>query len=172
MKIRLLNFFIVLFFLIIFIIFYKGLQNTNRYTPSKDIQKKIPSFKAQIFSNKKTVDSNEVFKDDKFYLLNIWASWCVPCREEHSFLINLSKKENLEIVGINYKDNEKSAKNFLDELGSPYKLIYLDPEGTLSIEWGAYGVPETFLIYNKKIIKKIIGPMNPNSLNEIQKIIQ
>ena len=107
-----------------------------------------------------------------FYLLNIWASWCIPCREEHSYIVNLSKIENLEIVGLNYKDNTHNAKNFLRDLGNPYNTIFLDLDGTLAIDWGAYGVPETFLIYNKKIIKKIIGPINDSSFLEIKKIIK
>ena len=74
--------------------------------------------------------------------------------------MELNKIENLEIIGINYKDKTKNAKIFLNELKNPYDLIILDKNGTISIEWGAYGVPETFLISDKKIIKKIIGPIN------------
>ena len=172
MKIKFFNLLIILLFLIIFFIFYKGLQNTNIYTPSLDIKKEIPSFKTAIFSKNEIVDSDKFFENDKFYLINIWSSWCVPCKEEHPFLLNLSKEKKLEIIGINYKDKQENAKKFLNKLGSPYKLIFLDPEGILSIEWGAYGVPETFLVYDKMIIKKIIGPMNIDNLKEIKKIIQ
>ena len=73
---------------------------------------------------------------------------------------------------MNYKDNNRSAKKFLKELGNPYNVILLDEDGTIAIEWGAYGVPESFLIYNKKIIKKIIGPLNENLLQEIKKLIE
>ena len=104
--------------------------------------------------------------------MNIWASWCLPCRDEHVFLMNLSEQKSIEIIGLNYKDNNKNAKNFLKELDSPYKTILSDKNGTIAIEWGAYGVPETFLIYNKKILKKIIGPINNESLLEIKKLIQ
>ena len=109
---------------------------------------------------------------DRFYLFNIWASWCVPCREEHSFLTNLSKETKIEIIGLNYKDDKKNAKNFLKELGNPYNIILLDVDGTVAIEWGAYGVPETFLIYDNKIIKKVIGPINEDSIVEIKMLIQ
>ena len=85
---------------------------------------------------------------------------------------HLSNQNNIEIIGLNYKDNSESAKNFLKELGSPYKIILSDNDGTIAIEWGAYGVPETFLIYNKKIIKKIIGPLSRNSLLEIKKMTE
>ena len=92
--------------------------------------------------------------------------------DDHVFLIKLSKQKNIKIIGINYKDKKKNAENFLKEFKSPYEIILADEDGTLSIEWGAYGVPETFLVYNKKIIKKIIGPINKDLLKEIEKLIQ
>jgi len=165
-------FFIIIFFLLLFLIFYKGLQNSSIYTPSVDINKNVPTFNAKIFDSEETINSKKIFQDDKFYLINIWASWCVPCRDEHSFLMHLKNQKNLEIVGLNYKDNNKNARNFLKELDNPYKIILLDNDGTIAIEWGAYGVPESFLIYNKKIIKKIVGPLNEVSLIEIKKLIE
>ena len=86
--------------------------------------------------------------------------------------MKLSKKKNLEIIGLNYKDKNKNAKIFLKNLNNPYKVILLDEDGTISIEWGAYGVPETFLIFDKKIIKKIIGPINSELFLEIEGLIQ
>ena len=80
--------------------------------------------------------------------------------------------DNIEIIGLNYKDNNQKAKKFLNELDNPYKVILSDKDGTIAIEWGAYGVPETFLIHDKKIIKKFIGPLNTNSLLEIKKFIK
>ena len=94
----------------------------------------------------------------------------MPCRDEHSFLLRL--RENVDIIGLNYKDKIVNAKKFLNEFNSPYKLILSDPDGTIAIEWGAYGVPETFLIYNKKVVKKYIGPLNENSLLEIKRMIK
>ncbi len=154
MKIKIFPLFLVIIFLVIFIIFYKGLKHSNIYVPETDIKKNIPSFKAKILNSDNIIYSNKIFKEEKFYLMNIWASWCVPCKEEHIFLMDLSKKKNLEIIGLNYKDNDQNAKNFLNKLGSPYSIIWIDRDGTISVEWGAYGVPETFLIYNGKIIKK------------------
>ena len=78
----------------------------------------------------------------------------------------------MEIIGLNYKDKDENAKNFLKELGNPYEIILSDKNGTVAIEWGAYGVPESFLIYKKKIIKKFIGPINSDSLLEIKKLIK
>ena len=160
----------IVFFLVLFFFFYKGLQNPNIYTPSVEIKKDIPNFEAKLFNTNELIFSEKVFKSDKFYLINIWSSWCVPCRDEHSFLLRL--RENVDIIGLNYKDKIVNAKKFLNEFNSPYKLILSDPDGTISIEWGAYGVPETFLIYNKKIVKKYIGPLNENSLLEIKRMIK
>ena len=118
------------------------------------------------------VESDKIFNNENFYLVNIWASWCIPCRDEHFFLMKLSEMKNIEIIGLNYKDNPQKANLFLKELNNPYKFIFLDADGTLAIKWGAYGVPETFLINKQKIIKKIIGPLNDKTFLEIKEIIQ
>ena len=96
----------------------------------------------------------------------------MPCRDEHPLLISLTKNKKLEIIGLNYKDNFKNAEKFLYELGNPYKKILVDKDGTISIEFGAYGVPETFLIYEKKIIRKFFGPLNIESVKKIEKILK
>ena len=167
-------FLIILIFIFstVFFIFYKGLQNSNIYTPKVEYKKNIPIFDAQIFGKKNRINSNQIFNRDKFYLLNIWASWCVPCRDEHSYLIDLNDKSNIEIIGLNYKDDEEKAKLFLKELDNPYKIIISDKDGLIAIEWAAYGVPESFLIYNNEIIKKIIGPINENIMKEIRELIE
>ena len=172
MKVKIFPILIVIIFLIIFFIFYKGLQNSNIYIPQSDFEKDIPNFKVKIFNTSKKINSEEIFENDKFYLMNIWASWCVPCREEHNFLMKLKEQKNLKIIGLNYKDKEKNASNFLRELKNPYDQILIDENGTIAIEWGAYGVPESFLIHKRKIIKKIIGPINENLYSEIEGIIQ
>ena len=172
MKNKFLPFSVTLIFLVIFIILYKGLQDTNIYTPEVKINNEIPSFSAELFYSNKIVNSSEIFDSNKYYLLNIWSSWCVPCRQEHSILIDLAKNKNVKVVGINYKDNKKNAENFLEELGNPYEKIIFDNDGTNAIEWGAYGVPESFLIYKGKIIKKYIGPLNQQSIKEIKSLIK
>ena len=172
MKVKIFPSLIVIIFLIIFFIFYKGLQNSNIYIPQSDFEKDIPNFKAKIFNTSKKINSEEIFKKNKFYLMNIWASWCAPCRDEHPYLMNLSNQKNIEIIGLNYKDDIEKAKIFLNQFDNPYKEIFSDSDGTIAIEWGAYGVPETFLIYDKKIIKKITGPLNENLLLEIRKLIK
>ena len=167
MKNKLIPLSIVLVFIIIFIIFFKGLQNTNIYTPNTKSGFEVPSVSVKLFNSNEIVNTLEIFSSDKFYLLNIWSSWCVPCRQEHSILMELTKNDNLKVIGINYKDTKKNAKNFLKELGNPYDNIIFDNKGTNAIEWGAYGVPESFLINKNKIIKKYIGPLNKESMKEI-----
>ncbi len=162
----------IISFLIIFFALFKGLQNTNIYTPQVDVKKDIPYFEAKIFDSDIVKNSNEIFQKKNFYLLNIWASWCAPCRDEHPILLKLKDEVNLEIIGLNYKDNIINAKKFLKELNSPYRLILSDENGIIAIEWGAYGVPETFLIHNKRIIKRYVGPLNMNSIIEIKKFIE
>tara|TARA_B100000131_G_C17738554_1_gene460010 strand:+ start:78 stop:596 length:519 start_codon:yes stop_codon:yes gene_type:complete len=161
-----------IFFIIVFLIFYKGLKNSNIYIPNLGLQKDIPFFEATVFNSNKRVNSDEIFDHDQFYLMNIWASWCAPCREEHPFLMDLKKREKLKIIGLNYKDKKRSAKNFLLELKNPYDLIISDNDGTIAINWGAYGVPETFIIYNRKIIDKIIGPIDDNTILKINEILK
>ena len=172
MKNKIILTFLIFIFSTVFFIFYKGLHNSNIYTPNVEYKKNIPIFEAQMFDKEKKINSNQIFDRDKFYLLNIWASWCVPCRDEHSYLIDLNDKSNIEIIGLNYKDDEEKAKLFLKELDNPYKIIISDKDGLIAIEWAAYGVPESFLIYNNEIIKKIIGPINENTMKEIRALIE
>ena len=167
------NLIIVISFLIfVFLIFYKGLNNSNTYKPSNNENKIIPKFSAYSFFENKLINSENIFNKKKFYLLNIWASWCMPCRDEHPLLMSLKENNNLEIIGINYKDKNKNAQNFIESYGNPYSKILLDKDGTRAIEWGAYGVPETFLIFENQIIKKYIGPLNSNSILEINEFIK
>ena len=172
MKNKFLLFSVSLIFLFIFTIFYRGLQDTNIYSPEAKLNIKIPSFSAELFYSNKMVNSLEIFDLNKYYLLNIWSSWCVPCRQEHPLLIDLAKNKNVKVYGINYKDNKEKAEKFLKELGNPYEKIIFDKNGIVAIEWGAYGVPESFLIYNGKIIKKYIGPLKKKSIREIKLIVK
>ena len=169
---KLLPFSIVIIFIIIFIILYKGLQETNIYIPDSKSNYEVPSSLVKLFDTNQTVNTIEIFQSDKLYLLNIWSSWCVPCRDEHPILMQLKKNDELKVVGMNYKDTKKNAKIFLEELGNPYDKIIFDDKGTNAIEWGAYGVPESFLINNNKIIKKYIGPLNKGSIEEIKSFIK
>ena len=172
MKNKILPFFIIIIFSLIFIIFYKGLEDSNIYTPDINVKNDIPKFDTKDFFSGENLKSSNIFESDKIYLLNIWSSWCVPCRQEHSFLMNLNLENKIKIIGMNYKDKKINAENFLKELGNPFKEIFIDLDGTIAIEWGAYGVPESFLIYNNKIIKKYVGPLNQEFIHEIRLLIK
>ena len=172
MKSKFIPLILIFIFLITFVIFFKGLKNSNIYTPSTKLKKEVPSFELNSFENNSIIISEKIFEDNKYYLMNIWASWCIPCKEEHKFLMKLKKDERIELIGFNYKDNSKNASSFLKDLGNPYNIIVSDKDGTASIEWGAYGVPESFLVYQNKIIKRFIGPINNKDLLEIEKIIR
>ena len=159
-------------FIFFFIILYKGLQKPNTYSPELNQKKNIPSFVSLDFYSNEKVLSDDIFIKGNYYIVNIWSSWCIPCWSEHPFLIKL-KNSQVNLVGINYKDNINNAKVFLNELGNPYSKILSDKDGVTSIELGAYGVPETFLINKEKIIiKKIIGPINNESYKEILNLIK
>ena len=154
-----------------FIVFYKGLNNSNTYTPKITDKKNVPIFEAKDFNSNIYLNSEKIFEEDIFYIVNIWASWCIPCRTEHPQLMELSKNQSVKLIGLNYRDNQINAKKFINEFGNPYSKIIIDNDGTLSIEFGAYGVPETFIIdKNKMIIKKFIGPINKEILKEIRLI--
>jgi cytochrome c biogenesis protein CcmG, thiol:disulfide interchange protein DsbE len=100
-------------------------------------------------------------------LVNIWASWCGPCRDEHPHLMALSEMDGVRLVGINYKDEPENARRFLGALGLPYAAVGVDRSGRTFVDWGAYGVPETFLVDGQGIIRyKYIGPITPQALEE------
>ena len=171
MKNKILPFSIIIIFGIIFFIFYKSLQDSNIYTPDNNVKNDIPVFHSTDFFSGESVKSSSIFEYDKIYLLNIWSSWCVPCRQEHEFLMSLTKQSEINLVGMNYKDNKNNAQNFLKELGNPFDIIFNDFDGIIAIEWGAYGVPESFLIRNNLIIKKYIGPLSQELIDEIKLLI-
>jgi cytochrome c biogenesis protein CcmG, thiol:disulfide interchange protein DsbE len=98
-------------------------------------------------------------------LLNVWASWCVPCREEASLLLRLADNPRLRVVGINYKDQPENARRFLGRYGNPFAANGTDDNGRAAIEWGVYGVPETFVVgRDARITYKLIGPITPENL--------
>jgi len=98
-------------------------------------------------------------------VVNVWASWCAPCREEHPALMELAKDPSIRVVGINYKDNPENARRFLGALGNPFAAVGVDPKGRAAIDWGVYGVPETFIVGPDGAIRhKHIGPLTPETL--------
>ena len=164
---------LLLFFTFCFIVLLKGLNNSNIYVPKEKTEKILKSFTSKDLYSENKISSDQIFVDSEFYVLNIWSSWCVPCRAEHPILMQLSKNKSLKLIGLNYKDNPKNAKKFIDEFGNPYFMIITDKSGIISIGLGAIGVPETFIINkDKKIIKRFLGSLNEKSLKEINLILK
>jgi cytochrome c biogenesis protein CcmG/thiol:disulfide interchange protein DsbE len=100
-------------------------------------------------------------------LVNVWASWCVPCRQEHPVIVGLSRDDRLNVVGVNYKDKNDAALAFLGELGNPFSAIGVDPRGEAAIDWGVYGIPETFLVSPQgMVVYKHVGPFDDASVQK------
>tara|TARA_Y100000590_G_C15555526_1_gene952649 strand:+ start:608 stop:1132 length:525 start_codon:yes stop_codon:yes gene_type:complete len=171
------KFIVSLTFLIIisfFLIFLISLYKPYGYNEKLNLNKNIPEFTALDLYSNELIKLDHIIKNKNFTLLNIWASWCAPCRLEHQYLMELSKENKIDIVGINYKDQSDNAKKFILDYGNPYSRILTDLDGTKSIQLGAFGVPETYVINNfdKKIIKKYVGPIDEKKFKQILKIIK
>ena len=138
--------------------------------PSVLINKPVPTFSLAplegLMADGKPVPgfSNEDLKG-RVTVVNVWASWCAPCRQEHPLLVDLAKDPSVRVVGINQRDNPDNARRFLGTLGNPYAAVGVDPNGRASIDWGVYGVPETFIVGPDGTIRhKHIGPLTPENL--------
>ena len=164
---------IISIFLTIFIIlvFFFALNIDKKYSTEKIVGKNLDNFEIKFLQNDKIFKKIDL-TNDTYYLINIWASWCLPCRKEHPALMRLQKEKNLKLIGINFKDKKVNAYNFLKEIGNPYDISLRDSDGTDSITFGVYGVPESILINKEhKIVKKFIGPISPNDYNNILKLV-
>ena len=163
---------IILILLIIsFFVFKFALQKEKIYSPKMSENQIFTDFKVVGLIEEKQINFNKVLFGKNFYLINIWSSWCEPCKDESDKLLEIKKDTSIMMIGINYKDKNKNALNFLKLYGDPFDQIFIDKQGTISINFGAYGVPETFLINDKnKVLKKYIGPLNDEDVFEIKKI--
>ena len=163
---------IILILLIIsFFVFKFALQKEKIYSPKMSENQIFTDFEVVGLIEEKQINFNEALTGKNFYLINIWSSWCEPCKDESEYLLELKKNTPVMMIGINYKDNKKNALNFLKLYGNPFDQIFIDKQGLISINFGAYGVPETFLINDeKKVLKKYIGPLNDEDVYEIKKI--
>ena len=162
--------FLIIFFILIIValVFYKGLKLDAKYSTKDLVGQKLVNFSATTLNNSSDKLSNIDIKSKKYSIINVWASWCSPCRLEHPIILRLSRHKELNIFGINYKDKKKNAIYYLNKFGNPYKKIGLDPAGFLSIDLGFFGVPETILINkDEKILLKFVGPLNENDYSKI-----
>ena len=143
-----------------------GLQLNPKDVPSPLIGKAAPQFSQPILNQTSQEFSPEQMRG-KIWLLNVWASWCVSCREEHPLLNELAKQQTIPIIGLNYKDQDDAAKEWLAKMGDPYQLSIVDRSGNVGINYGVYGVPETFLINSQGIIvHKFTGPLTPTLIQK------
>jgi cytochrome c biogenesis protein CcmG, thiol:disulfide interchange protein DsbE len=141
-----------------------GLNLNPRQVPSPLIGKPAPEFQLQqLHQAEQTLTSKDNL--GKVWLLNVWASWCVSCREEHPLLVELAKSGIVPVYGLNYKDQRDDALRWLKQFGDPYAVSIVDPEGRTGIDYGVYGVPETYVIDKNGIIRyKQIGPVTVEAL--------
>ena len=166
-------YFIVILIVAIFIVLLLGLKEEKKYSPQPETKKLNNSILLKELYSGKNIFLNDLLLENELNLINIWASWCSPCKAEHPYLINLNERFDINLIGINYKDNLDNSKKFLSDLGNPYDEVLVDSDGTKSIELGAIGVPETYLINNEnKIIKKFIGPLDQDDYENIINLIK
>ena len=173
MKKKLTIFPFILFLSILLLFFYLlAIDRNPSAIPSNLLNKKVPNFETEsLLKSAKFVSSNEF--GNVVTLVNFFASWCKPCRDEHPYLKLLSNKPGLNLIGINYKDNPKKAIHWLKKEGNPYTNIAIDTNGMLAIDWGTYGIPETFIVNSKGIIKyRHVGPITKKIYKKINLLIE
>jgi cytochrome c biogenesis protein CcmG/thiol:disulfide interchange protein DsbE len=149
-------------FLVLVLFLAIGLRRDPAELPSALIDKPAPTFRlAQLKDPSKTFSAEDM--RGKVWLLNVWASWCIACREEHQYLFDYAKSGAVPIYGLNYKDRRDDALAWLDEFGDPYLLSAVDLEGRVGMDYGVYGAPETYVIDKKGTIRmKHVGPVTPD----------
>jgi cytochrome c biogenesis protein CcmG, thiol:disulfide interchange protein DsbE len=150
-----------------------GLRLDPRKVPSPLIDKPAPAFRTTLLDH----PDRSMGKQDlagKVWMLNVWASWCVSCREEHPFLVEFSRRGVVPIYGLDYKDTRDAGMAWLKRHGNPYTDSLFDPDGRIGIDYGVYGVPETYIVDRGGIIRyKHIGPVTPEVLrDEIEPLVR
>ena len=153
-------------FLVLVGFFAIGLGLNPREVPSPLIGKPAPAFTLPLLNvPDKKLSANEL--KGKVWVLNVWASWCVPCRQEHPLIAELAKNGGVPVYGLNYKDKPADAIAWLAKLGDPYAATLSDLDGLVGIDYGVYGVPETFVIDQQGVIRlKHIGPVTPEAMRD------
>ena len=157
--------FIAFFFMLLVFFYLLVIERDPSELPSVLIDKKVPTFETDSLLNKETFVSKNEFGSE-ITLVNFFATWCGPCRNEHVYLQSLSDEKGLKIIGVNYKDNPNKAVKWLEELGNPYSDVIVDSKGHIGIDWGVYGIPETFIVNSKGIIKyRLVGSITKKNYN-------
>jgi cytochrome c biogenesis protein CcmG/thiol:disulfide interchange protein DsbE len=168
---RIIKITVLIIFLFIIGVFFISLDKDTNYNTKNLIGKNISKINLEYFNEKKFY-TEEDLKKNNYTLVNFWASWCAPCRNEHPLLLKLSKEKNLKLLGVNFKDKKNQAKIFLKDLGNPYDFLAKDEFGKQSINFGIYGIPESILLNNNlKVLQKFVGPLTLKDYNLIIEII-
>lgn len=156
----------LILFLLLSAFLWKGLRLEPREVPSPLIGKPAPQFTlTDVHDSSRQFSSKEML--GRVWLLNVYASWCESCRDEHPLLVQFSGKRLVPIIGLDYKDKPEDARKWLDEMGNPYERSVSDLDGRVGINFGVYGVPETYVIDKTGIIRdKIIGPVTVKRIND------
>ncbi len=153
-------------FVLLVILLAIGLTMDPKKVPSPLIGKVAPAFDLPLLHNESLTFSPDKYKG-QVWVLSVWASWCVSCRAEHKVITKLADMELADIVGLNYKDQPQDGRRWLQQFGDPYTFSVIDQDGRAGIDWGVYGVPETFVIGKDGLVKyKHIGPVTDNSLRD------
>ena len=140
--------------------------------PSNLLDKNIPKFETESLLRKERFISSKEFGNE-IILVNFFATWCLPCRDEHIYIKRFSNEKGIRVIGINYKDNPKKAIQWLKNLGNPYSNVPIDKNGRIAIDWGVYGIPETFIISSEGIIKyRHVGPVTKKIYKKINLLIE
>ena len=140
--------------------------------PSNLLDKNIPKFETESLLRKEKFISSKEFGNE-IILVNFFATWCLPCRDEHIYIKRFSNEKGIRVIGINYKDNSKKTIHWLKNLGNPYSNVPIDKNGRIAIDWGVYGIPETFIVSSKGIIKyRHIGPVTEKIYKKINLLIK
>ena len=163
----------IFFFLILLTFFYLLIIERNpSELPSNLLDKNVPDFETDsLLKNENFISSKEF--GNEIVLVNFFATWCKPCRDEHKYIKLFSNEKKIKIIGINYKDNPKKTIEWLKNLGNPYSDIPIDKNGRIAIDWGVYGIPETFIVNSKGIIKyRHIGPITEKIYKKINLLIK
>ena len=147
-------------------LFWRGLSGDPSEIPSALIGKEVPTFALPALDGIGVPGFDTAsLKSGRVTVVNVWASWCVPCRQEHPLLMELAKRQDIRLYGIDYKDEPENARRFIGTLGLPYAAVGIDEDGRVAIDFGVYGVPETFIVDGAgKIRFKWIGPLTPEAL--------
>ena len=162
----------IFFLLILLIFFYLLIIDRNpSELPSALLDQNVPKFETgSLLKNEKFVSSKKF--GNEITLVNFFAAWCKPCRDEHVYIKRFSDEKEIRVIGINYKDNPKKAIQWLKKLGNPYSDVAIDKNGRIAIDWGVYGIPETFIVNSKGIIKyRHVGPVTKKIYKKINLII-